>query len=159
MFNVPMYPLQYSIIDTVLLVVLSLGEAHALILGVTMLVGEYYHEILAREVLLQFVRQSLQRRLIRYGTLTGCHYHKQMVVVYLGSQLWQLVPVGHVCVLGTHVGMTVIDIFADKCQTLVAPMELYAAVQLTCKTAQSLQPAMESRLKLSSRWHSHTYAA
>ena len=82
-----------------------------------------------------------------------------MVVGYVGSQLWQLVPVGHVCVLGTYVGMTVIDIFADKRQTLVAPMELYAAVQLTGKSAQSLQPAMESWLKLSTRWHSHTYAA
>ena len=56
MFNVPMYPLQYSIIDTVLLVVLSLSEAHTLILSVAMLVGEHYHEVLAREVLLQFVR-------------------------------------------------------------------------------------------------------
>ncbi len=55
-----MNPAQNGIVDTVLLVVLSLGEAHALILMSTILIGENDHEVLAREVLLQLVRQSLE---------------------------------------------------------------------------------------------------
>ena len=56
-----MYPTQNGIVDTVLLVMLCLGETHALILMVTILIGEDNHEVLAREVLLQLVRQSLER--------------------------------------------------------------------------------------------------
>ena len=59
-----MYPAQNGIVDTILLVVLCLGEAHALILMVAILIGEDNHEILTREVLLQLVRQSLERCLI-----------------------------------------------------------------------------------------------
>ena len=55
-----MNPAQNGIVDTVLLVVLSLGEAHALILMSTILIGEDDHEVLAREVLLQLIRQSLE---------------------------------------------------------------------------------------------------
>ena len=55
-----MNPAQNGIVDTVLLVVLSLGEAHALILMSTILIGENDHEVLTREVLLQLVRQSLE---------------------------------------------------------------------------------------------------
>ena len=47
-----MYPAQNGIVDTLLLVVLSLGEAHALILMVAILVGEDNHEVLTREMLL-----------------------------------------------------------------------------------------------------------
>ena len=60
MFNLPLvYPAQNSIIDTLLLVVLCLSKAHALVLSITMLVGEDNHEVLTREVLLQLIRQSL----------------------------------------------------------------------------------------------------
>ena len=55
-----MNPAQNGIVDTVLLVVLSLGEAHALILMSAILIGEDDHEVLAREVLLKLVRQSLE---------------------------------------------------------------------------------------------------
>ena len=55
-----MEPARDTVVDTVLLVVLSLGEAHALILMSTILIGENDHEVLAREVLLQLVRQSLE---------------------------------------------------------------------------------------------------
>lgn len=47
MFNLPfMNPAQNGIVDTVLLVVLSLGEAHALILMSAILIGEDDHEVL-----------------------------------------------------------------------------------------------------------------
>jgi hypothetical protein len=55
-----MYPAQDGVIDTLLLVVLGLGEAHALILRIAILVGEDNHEVLAREILLQLVRQTLE---------------------------------------------------------------------------------------------------
>ena len=55
-----MYPSQNGIVNTLLLVVLRLGEAHTVFLRIAELVGEDYHEVLAREVLLQLVRQSLE---------------------------------------------------------------------------------------------------
>ena len=45
-----MYPAQDGVIDTLLLVVLGLGEAHALVLRVTKLIGEDNHQVLAREI-------------------------------------------------------------------------------------------------------------
>ena len=65
-----MEPPRDGLIDTVLLMVLSLGETHAVFLLVTELVGEDDHQVLTREVLLQLIRQSLQCVLIRDGVTT-----------------------------------------------------------------------------------------
>ena len=73
-----------------------------------------------------------------------------MVVGNTRSQLRQLVPMGHVGVLGTHIGMAVVDILLDEHQTLVATMELDTAVQLTSQPTQPFEPTMETWLKLSS---------
>ena len=67
--------------------VLSLGEAHVIILLVTILIWEDNHEVLAREIFLQFVRQTLQGILVRNRTFTGGDNDKQVVFLYSGSQL------------------------------------------------------------------------
>ena len=124
----PVYPPQDSVIDRFLLTVLCLGEAHAVLLLVTILVGEDNHEVLAREILLQLVRQPLKGVLVGDGTLTGGDDDKQMVVGDVGGQLRQLVPMAHRRKFGTHGVMAVVDILADERQRLLTPMELDAAV-------------------------------
>ena len=59
---------------------LSLRETHPVFLRITKLIREDDHEVLAREVPLQLIRQTFQRSLIRDGTLTGCHHHEQMIL-------------------------------------------------------------------------------
>ena len=108
--------------------VLGLGEAHALILRITKLIGEDNHEVLAREVLLQLIGQTLKGVLIRDGTLSGGDYHEEMILRDACSELWQFVPMGHWRVFSPHVGMTVVDIFGNQYQRLVTPMELDATV-------------------------------
>ena len=82
-----------------------------------------------------------------------------MVVGYLARQLWQLVPMSHIGVLGTNAGVAVVDILFNKLKTLVAPMELDAAIELTSQTTEALEPTKESRLELGTRRHGHTDAA
>ena len=67
-----------------------------------------------------------------------------MVVGYLARQLWQLVPMSHIGVLGTNAGVAVVDILFNKLKTLVAPMELDAAIELTSQTTEALEPTKES---------------
>ena len=55
--------------------------------------------------------------------------------------------------------MAVVDIFGYQYQRLVASMELDAAVELACQSAQTLQPTVEARLKLSPGGHYHLDAA
>ena len=69
-----MNPLGYGVIDTMLLMVLCFREAHTLIFRITELVREDDHEVLAREMLLQFIWQPLQGVLVRDGSLTGRHH-------------------------------------------------------------------------------------
>ena len=82
---------------------LGSGEGHALLLGTAVLVREENHQVLAAEVLHQLVGQTLQSVLIRYGTFTGSDDHKHMVVVDVGSQLGQFIPVSHKGVFRPHV--------------------------------------------------------
>ena len=65
-----MEPTRDTVVDTLLLVVLGLSEAHAVFLLLTELVREDNHQVLTREVLLQLIRQSLQCGLIRDGAYT-----------------------------------------------------------------------------------------
>ena len=76
----------------------------------------------------------LQCSLVRYGSLTSGYYHEQVVWRYLRSQLWQLVPVNHLGIIGTHFRMPVLDIFIDERQTLFSAMKLDAAVEIAGKS-------------------------
>ena len=62
---------------------------------------------------------------------------------------------GHVCIFRPYVGMLVVDILLDKCQRFVTTMELYAAVQLTGKATEALQPSVEAWFKLCSAGYGH----
>ena len=108
-----MYPAEQCIIDTVLLVVLSLGEAHLLFLRVTILIGEDNHKIRTREIFRQLIRQTVERVLVTDGSLTGSNYYQQIVRTDMTSQLRQFIPMRHVGVLGTYVGVMIIDILLD----------------------------------------------
>ena len=79
-------PLQDSVVDTVLLLVLCCREGHALLLLCTILVGEDNHQVLTGEMLHQFVGQPVERILIRNGTFTGCDYHKHVVLADIFCQ-------------------------------------------------------------------------
>ena len=81
---------------------LGLCEAHAVILGITMLVWEDNHEVLARVVFLQFIRQTVDGILVGDSSLTGTDHHKEMVVGNLCGQLWQFIPMSHRCVFCTY---------------------------------------------------------
>ena len=81
-----------------------------------------------------------------------------MVVIDVGRQLGQLVPVRHIGVFRADAGVVVVDVCAYQLHRLVAPVELYAAVQVAGHAAQPFQPAVEARLELCPRRHRHLYA-
>ena len=110
--------------------VLGLGEAHAVILRVAILVGEDDHEVLAGEIFLQLVGQTLQGILIGDGTFTGGDHDEQVVFLDCGGQLRQFVPVGHQLVFRTDIGVAVVDILGYQYERLLSAMELDAAVEL-----------------------------
>ena len=119
---------QNGVVDTALLLVLGGGEGHAFLLLCTVLVGEENHEILAGEVLHQFMWQSLQGVLVRDGTFTGCDNHKHVVGTDILCQFRQFVPVVHNGVLSPHAGMVVVDVFTDELQRIITSVELDSAV-------------------------------
>ena len=80
-------PSRNTIVNAALFLVLGCSEGHALFLGVTILVREQYHEVLAREMLLSLNRQSLKGALVRNSTLTGCYDDKHVVVADFCCQL------------------------------------------------------------------------
>jgi len=63
--------------------VLSLGEAHLFVLLLTELVWEDDHQVFAREVFLQFVRQPLQCVLIGDGAFSGGDNYEKMVFCHV----------------------------------------------------------------------------
>ena len=142
-----MYPTGDAVVDTLLLMVLGLGEAHAVFLLVAVLIGEDNHKVLPGEILLQFVGQTIQCILIGNGAFTGGDDNEHVVFLNVGSQLWQFVPVGHRCIISADIGVAVVDILANQFEGFLAAMKLDATIQLSCKAAQTLQPAMEDRLK------------
>ena len=139
--------------------VLGLGETHTVFLGVAELVGEDNHQIFAREVLLQFVGQTLEGILVGDGALTCCDDHEHVILYDGGGQTRQLVPVPHRRVFGTDAGVAVVDVFGNEDERLLPTMELDAAVELLGKAAQTFQPTVEARLKLGPRRHGHLDAA
>ena len=130
--------------------VLGLGEAHAVLLRIAVLVWEDDHEVLAREIFLQFVGQALEGVLVRDGAFTGGDDDEHVVFLNGGSQLWQFIPMGHRRIFRTYVGMAIVDILSYQYERLLTAMELDATIQLSCKTAQTFQPAMETGFKLCS---------
>lgn len=74
-----MYPVEQHVVDTVLLVVLCLGEAHAVLLLFAILVGEDDHEVGAREISRQLVGQAVEGVLVADGALTGGDDHEEVV--------------------------------------------------------------------------------
>ena len=140
---------QDGVVDARLLVVLSLGEAHAVVLrGVAKLVGEDDHEVLAREVLLQLVGQPFQRVLVGDGALTGGDDDEHVVVGDGAGQPWQLVPVGHGREVRPHALVVRLQEAADEVEQVVASVELDEAVELLGHAAEAFQPAVEARLEL-----------
>ena len=135
--------------------VLSLGEAHLLFLRVTILVGEDNHEICTREIFRQLIRQTVERVLVTDGSLTGCNYYQQVVWTDVAGQLRQFIPVCHIGVLGTYVGMLTIDVLLNQFHGFIAAMKLNATIQLARKPAQTFQPAMEARLIFRSAWYGY----
>ena len=77
----------------------------------------------------------------------------------MGGQLRQFVPVAHRRVLRPDRRMAVVDVFGYQRERLLPAVELYPTVQLLCQLAQSLQPAVEARLKLRTAGHRHADAA
>ena len=138
---------------------LCLGEAHAVFLLVTILVGEDDHEILAGEVVLQFVGKTLEGVLVGNGALTGGDDDEEMVVGNVGGELRQFVPVGHGGVFGTYRGMVVVDVFGNEGQRLVAAVELYAAVEFAGEAREAFEPAVEAGFILGTAGYGHPYAA
>ena len=110
------YPLQNSIVNTALLLVLSRREGHALLLLCTILVGEDNHDVLTREVLHQFVGQPIQCILIGYGALTCGNHDEHVILAHLFGKFGQFVPVSHICVFRPDVGVVVVDVLPDQFQ-------------------------------------------
>ena len=130
--------------------VLGLGETHAVVLQFAILVGEDDHEVLAGEIFLQLVGQAVQGILIGDGAFTGGDHDEHVVFLDIGGQLWQFVPVGHQLVFRTDIGVAVVDILGYQYERLLSAMELDATVELAGKSAQPLQPAVETGLKFCS---------
>ena len=95
-----------------------------------MLVWEDNHQIGAREETGELFRQSFQSRLVGYGTLSGSHHHKEMVLAHVGGKLRHLVPMLHQGVFGSYFLMSVGDVLIDECQDLLPAVELDAAIQI-----------------------------
>ena len=133
-----------GVIDTTLLLVLGSREGHAFFLRIAVLVGEENHEVLAAEVLHEFVRQPFQSVFVGDGAFTGRDDHEHMIVVDVAGQLGQFVPVGHVGIFRPDVGVVVVDVFADEFHRLVTSVELDAAVQVAGHTTKTGEPAVES---------------
>ena len=128
---------------------LCLGEGHALLLRLTELIGEDNHEVLAREMLHQLIRQTIHRIFVGDGTPTGSDDYEHVVFADVLCKTGQSVPVGHRCVFAAYVRMNIVHVFADENQTLLPPMKLDATVEVTRHAAQTFQPAVETRFKLS----------
>ena len=148
-----------GVVDTVLLVVLRLGERHAVFLLVAVLVGEDDHEVLAREILLQLVGQAVEGVLVGDGALTGGDHDEELVVGDMCGELWQFVPMLHAGEFCAYRMVAAVDIFIDERQRLLASVELCSAVELTGQAAEAFEPAVESWFELRTAGHGDTYAA
>ena len=128
--------------------VLCLGEGHAILLGLAVLVGEDNHEVLAGEVLHELVGQTVHGVLVGDGAFTGGDNDEHVVLIDVAGEIRQLVPVLHLGIFAPHVGMTIVDVFADETETLFPSVELDAAVEVARHATETFQPAMEARLEL-----------
>ena len=128
--------------------VLSLGEGHAVFLGVTVLVGEDNHEVPAGEVLHELVGQPVHGVLVGDGAATGGDDDEHLVVADASGETWQLVSVAHVGIFAPYVRVAVVDKFADEDEALLPSVELYAAVEVARHAAETFQPAVEAWFEL-----------
>ena len=151
-------PFANGLVCTLILGVLRLGKRH-LVHSIAVLVGEYNHDVGAREVACYLVGQELQCVLVRHGALARGDYHKQIVGRYRSRQIRHLRPVRHLRVRHTHVVVTAEHIVLYQRQHILTTEELGVALKIRTKSAQTLKPAVEARLKLCSRRHCHLYAA
>ena len=98
----------------------------------------------------QLVGQAVHGVLIGNGSTAGGHDDEHVVFANVFCQTRHFVPMVHDRIFASDAWMSVVDKFADECQTLFASMELDPTLQIGCHAAKTFQPAMESRFKLGS---------
>ena len=76
-------PLVECDISTNFLLMLRFGKCQVIARGVSMLVWEDNHQIGAREEAGNLFWQSLQSRLVGYGSLSGCYHYEEMVLAHV----------------------------------------------------------------------------
>ena len=101
----------------------------------------------------------LQRVLERHRALSCRHNHEEMVLLYALGDVRHLVPVGHLGERAAHGGVVVAYVVGYERQRVAASVKLRVALHVACQAREALQPAVEARLELRTRRHSHLYAA
>ena len=96
----------------------------------------------------QLVGQMVECRFIAHGALSCRNHHEEMVGRDGGSQRWQLVPMVHQRVFGTHGGMTITNKLVDECQRVLTTMENDAAFEVQRHACKAFEPAIEARFVL-----------
>ena len=124
---------------------LRLRVCHDFLIAV--LIGENDEQVLAVEISLDFIGQVFLCILVGNRTLSSSHNDEKMVVGEAVCQLRKGVPLFHVAVIGTHLRVSVLDIFIHQGKRIRASVELNAAIQVARYTCQALQPAVETGFK------------
>ena len=145
-------PRHQHVVGAALLVVLRLGKGHYAD-WLAVLVGEYYHQALAREISRKLLGEALKSRLVRYCALTGGDDDEQVVVVHLAGKARHINPMRHIRVFGADAWVSVLHVSVDERQRLALGMEADTAVEVLRHTRQTLQPTVETRLELGARGH------